>query len=98
MDLLNNTTNNFKMHMTNTNNTFLQNLQTEAKKSPVRAQHAATITKGRKPIFTEHNSKRTSYHLHHKKVLNCSMHAEMAALQRLLRCSLKARKKGWCVL
>lgn len=86
------------MHMTKSNTTFLQNLQTEAKKSPVRAQHAATITKGRRPIVTEHNSKRTSYRLHHKKILNCSMHAEMAALHRLLNCSLKARKKKLCVL
>ena len=77
----------------------LTRLHNETQKSNHIQQHAAIITKNTKrPVFITHNTERSKYTLSGHGIINCSMHAEMAVLGKLLRCSLKRRKKKYCVL
>mgnify|MGYP006154845511 CR=1 FL=1 len=78
---------------------IMRKLHDEANKSCVNYKHAATITKNSKrSIYTGHNTKRTRYRINNNPILNCSFHAEMSVLHRLLKSILKPRKKKYCLL
>lgn len=88
-----NTTTQFK----NTN--VMNRLHQETHKSNHIHQHAAIITKNsKKPVCVQHNTNRTKFHVQGTSIINCSMHAEIAALRKLLKRVLKPRKKTYCVL
>lgn len=81
------------------NASVMNKLHITAQKSPVKNQHAATITRNmKKTVFVKTNIPRTKYTIMNTPVVNCSMHAEVAVLKQLLSCVLKPRKRRYCVL
>lgn len=81
------------------NTNVMSRLHNETQKSHHIQQHAAIITKNsRRPVQVMHNTNRSKYNLSRQSVINCSLHAEMAVLSKLLRSTLKPRKKKYCVL
>lgn len=81
------------------NSSVMNRLHEETRKSDHIHQHAAIITKNsKKPVCVQHNTKRTKFHVSSTPIINCSMHAEIAALRKLLKRVLKPRKQKYCVL
>jgi hypothetical protein len=80
-------------------NQVMNKLYAETLKSNHFQKHAAVITKNSKKVVSiSHNSSRSKFHISSQSVLNCSMHAELGALKKLIKCKLKPRKGGYCVL